>query len=105
MQVYPHPPDPMGNCWLTQGSNSGEYLRLKFDPLRDRPHIVRANQEELAIVDLIAEREGIQPQKQKKWAHIPKIVFFDSPCRLVQSSWSFIGGIEEAPHTICDRST
>ena len=34
-------------------------LCLKFAP---RPHIVGANQEELAFVDLIAEREGIQAQ-------------------------------------------
>ena len=32
-----------------------EYLCLKFDPMCDRPHIVGANQEELAGVDLIAE--------------------------------------------------
>ena len=38
-----------------------EYLCLKFDPLFDRSHIVGANQKELAVVDLIAEREGIQP--------------------------------------------
>ena len=37
------------------------YLCLTFDPLCDRPHIVGANQEELVVVDLIAEREGIQP--------------------------------------------
>ena len=32
-----------------------EYPCLKFDRLCDRPHIVAANQEELAVVDLIAE--------------------------------------------------
>ena len=42
---------------------SREYLCLKFDPLCDRPHIFGANQEELVVVDLIAEREGIQPQQ------------------------------------------
>ena len=47
-----------------------KYLCLKFDPLCDRPHIVGANQEELAVVDLIAEREGIQPHLRKKWAKI-----------------------------------
>ena len=39
-----------------------EYLCLKFDPLLDKPHIVGANKEELAVVDALAEREGIQPQ-------------------------------------------
>ena len=38
-----------------------EYLCLKFDPMSDRPHIIGANQEELAVVDLIAEREGAEP--------------------------------------------
>ena len=32
-----------------------EYLCLKFDPVCDWPHIVGADQEELAVVDLIAE--------------------------------------------------
>ena len=44
-----------------------EYLCLKFEPLCDEPHIARANKEKLAVVDLIAEREGIQPQQRKKW--------------------------------------
>ena len=39
-----------------------EYLCLKFDPMCDRPHIVGANEEELAAVDLIAGR--------KKWSKI-----------------------------------
>ena len=38
-----------------------EYLCLKFDPMCDRPQIVGANQEELAVVDLIAKREGVEP--------------------------------------------
>ena len=45
-----------------------EYLCLKFDPLLDKPHIVGANKEELAVVDELAEREGIQPQPRRKWA-------------------------------------
>ena len=49
---------------------SHDYLCLKCDPLCDGPHTVRANQEEFAVVDLIAEQEGIQPQQQKKWAKI-----------------------------------
>ena len=47
-----------------------EYLCLKFDPMCDRPHIVGANQEELAVVDLIAEPEGVEPQQWKKWSKI-----------------------------------
>ena len=47
-----------------------EYLCLKFDPVCDRPHIVGANQEELAVVDLIAKREGVEPQHRKKWSKI-----------------------------------
>ena len=47
-----------------------EYLCLKFDPMCDRPHIVGANQEELVVVDLIAEREGIEPQQRKRWSKI-----------------------------------
>ena len=43
-----------------------EYLYFKFDPLCDRPHIVGANHEELAVVDLIAKQAGIQPQQRKK---------------------------------------
>ena len=38
--------------------------------MRDRPHIVGANQEELAVVDLIAEREGVESQQWKKWSKI-----------------------------------
>ena len=48
-----------------------EYLSLKFDPLYDRPRIVGPHQVELAVVDLIVEREGIGPQHRKKWAKIP----------------------------------
>ena len=47
-----------------------EYLCLKFAPMCDRPHIVGANQEELAIVDLIAEGEGVEPQQRRKWSKI-----------------------------------
>ena len=47
-----------------------EYLSLKFDPLYDRPHIVGPHEVELAVVDLIAGREGIEPQQRKKWAKI-----------------------------------
>ena len=51
-------------------SPTREYLCLRFDPMCDRPHIVGANQEELAVVDLIAEREGVDPQQRKKWSKI-----------------------------------
>ena len=47
-----------------------EYLCLKFDPICDRPHIVGANQEELAVVDLIAKREGVEPRQWKKWSKV-----------------------------------
>ena len=47
-----------------------EYLYLKFDPMCDWPRIVGANQEELAVVDLIAEREGVEPQQRKRWSKI-----------------------------------
>ena len=42
-------------------------LCVLFDPLSNRPYIVGANIEELAIVDLIAEQEGIEPRPRKKW--------------------------------------
>ena len=38
-----------------------------FDPLSNMPCIVDANTEELAIVNLIAEQEGIEPRLRKKW--------------------------------------
>ena len=40
-------------------------LCLVFDPLCNKPYIVGANTEELAIV--IAEQEGIEPRPQKRW--------------------------------------
>ena len=43
------------------------FLCLVFDPLCNRLYIVGANTEELAIVNLIAEQEGIEPRPQKKW--------------------------------------
>ena len=43
------------------------FLCLVFDLLPNRPHIIGANTEELAIVNLIAEQEGIEPRPQKKW--------------------------------------
>ena len=45
-----------------------KYLCLKFDPMCGRPHIVGANQEELAVVDLIAEQDGVEPQQWKTWS-------------------------------------
>ena len=38
------------------------FLCLVFDLLSNRPYIVGANIEELAIVNLIAEQEGIEPR-------------------------------------------
>ena len=43
------------------------FLCLVFDPMCNRPYIVGANTEELAIVNLIAKQEGIGPRPQKKW--------------------------------------
>ena len=43
------------------------FLCLVFDPLCNKPYIVGANTKELAIVDLIAEQEGIEPRPQKRW--------------------------------------
>ena len=43
------------------------FLCLVFDPLSNGPYIVGANTEELAIVNLIAEQEGIEPRPHKKW--------------------------------------
>ena len=40
---------------------------LMFDPLCNKPYIVGANTEELATVNLIAEREGIEAKPQKRW--------------------------------------
>ena len=43
------------------------FLCLVFDPLSNRPCIVGANSEDYAIVNLIAEQEGMEPRPQKKW--------------------------------------
>ena len=43
------------------------FLCLVFDPLGNKPYIAGANTEELAIVNLIAEREGIDARPQKRW--------------------------------------
>ena len=43
------------------------FLCLVFDPLCNKPYIADANTEELAIVNLIAEQEGIEARAQKRW--------------------------------------
>ena len=43
------------------------FLCLVFDPLCNKPYIAGANTEELAIVNLIAEQEGIEARAQKRW--------------------------------------
>ena len=43
------------------------FLCLLFNLLCNKPYIVGANTEELAIVNLIAEQDGIEPRPQKKW--------------------------------------
>ena len=46
------------------------FLCLVFDPPCNKPYIAGANTEELAIVNLIAEREGIEARAQKRWDKI-----------------------------------
>ena len=41
------------------------FLCLVFDPLCTKPYVALANTEELATVNLLAEREGIEPRPQK----------------------------------------
>ena len=43
------------------------FLCLVFDPLCNKPYIAGANTEELAIVNLVAKREDIEPRPQKRW--------------------------------------
>ena len=43
------------------------FLCLVFDPLCNEPYIAGANTEELTIVNLIAEREGIEARPHKRW--------------------------------------
>ena len=43
------------------------FLCLVFDPLCYKPYIAGANTEELAIVNLIAEQEGIKARAHKRW--------------------------------------
>ena len=43
------------------------FVCLVFDPLSNRLYTVGANTKELAIVNLIADKEGIEPRPQKKW--------------------------------------
>ena len=48
-------------------SPSRTFLCLVFDPLCNKSYIVGANTKEFAIVNLIAEQEGIEPRPQKRW--------------------------------------
>ena len=43
------------------------FLFLVFDPLCNKTYIAGANTEELTIVNLIAEREGIEARPHKRW--------------------------------------
>ena len=43
------------------------FLCLVFDPLCNKPYMAGVNTEELAILNLIAEREGIEARPQKRW--------------------------------------
>ena len=51
-------------CWFPQCTLS--YAPCSISRLTDL-YIAGANIEELAIVNLIAEQEGIEPRPQKKW--------------------------------------
>ena len=59
------------------------FLCLVFDPLSNTPYIVGAGTQELAIVNLIAEQEGIVPTPQKKWdkflGHFGSVAFAIAP--------------------------
>ena len=55
----------MLRLWLASPKRA--YLCLVFDPLSDRPYMEGANTEEVAIVNLIAEQEAIEPTPSKKW--------------------------------------
>ena len=50
-------------CWFPQHSRSC----ASCDPLCNKLYIAGANPEGFAIVNLIAEREGIEPRLQKRW--------------------------------------
>ena len=65
-QIY----DSCNEHWLLRlllVSPTRTFLCLVLDPLCNKPYIAGANTEELAIVNLIAEREGIEPRPQKRW--------------------------------------
>ena len=67
------PPALKGWHWVLRLSlidPTREYLCLKFDRMCNRPHIVGANEEEFDVADLIAEREGVEPQQPNKWSKI-----------------------------------
>ena len=59
------------------------FLCLVFDPLCYKPYIAGANTEELAIVNLIAEQEGIKARAQKRldkfWGEFGSVAFAMAP--------------------------
>ena len=52
--------------WLLV-SPTRPFVCLVFDVLFNKPYITGANTEELATVNLIAEREGIEARARKRW--------------------------------------
>ena len=52
---------------LLMVSPTRTFLCLVFHPLCNKPYILGAKTEELAIVNLIAQQEGIEPRPQKRW--------------------------------------
>ena len=64
------PLSPTSSCVCKLGAwvvvdTPNSRICLNFDPMCDRPHGVGANQEELVVVDLIAQGEGVEPQPRK----------------------------------------
>ena len=58
----------MGVAWVVRDSLwNGSCLPVGRRLVYKVPYIVGANTEELAIVNLIAEREGIEARPQKRW--------------------------------------
>jgi hypothetical protein len=65
-QIY----NPRNAHWVLRlllVSPTRTFLCLVFDPLCYKPYIAGANTEELAIVNLIAEQEGIKARALKRW--------------------------------------
>ena len=81
-QVYNVRNKHWGLCLLLV-SPTRTFLRLVFDRLSNWPYIVGAITEESAIVNLLAEQEGIEPRPQKKrdrfWGDFGNVAFAFAP--------------------------